>query len=251
MPQWSYEITGLRKQIKNFTKLCALLFGVDSLLVRNLHSWDKHILDNEQCYDDYKIEHKHFIVCVLNKIHQNVQCHLTNCQRGWSFINWNDINFENLQRAIVTETFVVEKPNWVKEKDFNNHKERSYTSGNNLSNEPPTKRNRNDNGPVFNQDKDSRFKINDSSVKFGEVFTAKVRKQFDKVIKNEDGDVICHRYHIKGICNSNCKLRNSHKKLLNQKLSELNEFVRFAFNTHPKLKSSTGSNTSTETNESG
>ena len=79
VPQWSFEITGLTKQIKNFTKLCSLLFGSESLLVRNLHSWDKHILDNEQCNDDYKIEHKHFIVCVLNKIHQNVQRHLTNC----------------------------------------------------------------------------------------------------------------------------------------------------------------------------
>ena len=68
--QWSYEITGLQKQIKKFTKLCALLFGKESLLVRNLHSWDKYILDNEKCYDDYKAEHKYFIVCALNKIHQ-------------------------------------------------------------------------------------------------------------------------------------------------------------------------------------
>ena len=65
VPQWSFEITGLRKQIKNFIKLCALLFGNKSLLVRNLDSWDKHILDNEQYYDDYKAEHKHFIVCIL------------------------------------------------------------------------------------------------------------------------------------------------------------------------------------------
>ena len=251
VPQWSFEITGLRKQIKNFTKLCTLLFGKESLLVRNLHSWDKHILDNEQCYDDYKAEHKHFIVCVLNKIHQNVQRHLTNCQRGWSFINWKDINFEDIQRAIVTETFVVEKPNWVKEKENSNYKEKSHTSGNYSNPEPPTKKNRSENGPVFNVDKDPRFKIPDGSVKFGEIFTAKVRKNFDKVIKNEDGDVVCHRYHIKGICNFNCKLKNSHKKLSHQKMSELNEFVKFAFNSHTKLKSSTGSNTSTNTNESG
>ena len=99
VPQWSQKITGLRKQTKNFTKLCAFLFGKESLLVRNLHSRDKHILDNEQCYNNYKMEYKHFIVCVLNKIHQNVQRHLKNCQRGWSFIYWNDINFEDLQRT--------------------------------------------------------------------------------------------------------------------------------------------------------
>ena len=105
---------------------------------------------------------------------------------------------------------MVEKPNWVKEKENNGNKDRNYSNGFNSNSEPPTKRNKNDNGPVFNQDKDSRFKIPDSAIKFGEVFTAKIRKQFDKVIKNEDGDVVCHRFHIKGICNSNCKLRNSH-----------------------------------------
>ena len=47
VPQWSYDTTGLRKQIKNFAKLCELLFGRDSLLVRNLRSWNKHILENE------------------------------------------------------------------------------------------------------------------------------------------------------------------------------------------------------------
>ena len=212
VPQWSFEITGLRKQIKNFTKLCELLFGIESLLVRNLQSWDKHILDNEQCYDDYKSEHKHFIVCVLNKIHQNVQRHLTNCQRGWSFINWQDINFENIQRSIVTETFIVEKPNWVRDRENHNHtRDQSYGSGNTYNSEPPSKRNKSDNGPVFNSEKDMRFKIPDNSLKFGEVFTAKVRKQFDKIIR----------------------------KLSNQKMNKLNEFVKFAFNSHPKLKSPT------------
>ena len=114
-PQWSYKITGLRKQIKNFAKLCSLLFGENSVLVRNLQCWDNHILENEQCYDDYRQEQKYFIVCILNKIHQNVQRHLMNCQRGWSFIDWQDINFEKIQRDIVTESFVLEKPSWVQE----------------------------------------------------------------------------------------------------------------------------------------
>ena len=176
---------------------------------------------------------------------------MTNCQRGWSFINWKDINFEDLQHSIVTETFVVEKPNWVKEKESGNFRDRNYSFGNNSNFEPPTKKNRNENGSVFNVDKDPRFKIPDGSVKFGMIFTAKVRENYDKVIKNEDGDVICHCYHIKGICNSNCKLKKSHKKLSHQKMSELNEFVKFAFNSHTKLKSSTGYNAFTNTNESG
>ena len=252
VPQWSYEVTGLRKQIKNFTKLCSLLFGDNSILVRRLASWDKHILENEQCYDDYRAEHKHFIVCVLNKIHQNVQRHLINCQRGWSFIDWQDLHFESLQRDIVTESFVVEKPSWVKEnRDSNSSfKDRNFSSSNRFSfhENNSSKKQKLDNDPVFNQDKEPRFKIKDDSVKFGEIFTAKIRKQFDKTIKNEEGDIICHKFHIKGICNSNCKLRNSHKKLSQTKTNELAEFVKFAFNAHPKL---TNSNTGNETNNSG
>ena len=251
VPQWSYEITGLRKQIKNFAFLCGLLFGEDSILTRNLKSWNKHILENEQCYDDYRMEHKHFIVCVLNRIHQNIQRHLINCQRGWNFINWQDVNFEEMQRAIVTESFVVEKPSWVKEASMDNSlkSRNNFSGGNRGSSEPPSKKQRFDNSPVFNQDKEPRFKIPDESLKFGEVFTAKVRKQFNKLIKNEEEDIICHKYHIKGICNSNCKLKNSHKKLSNSKVNELAEFVKFAFNAHPKLNKSSNSNG--DNNESG
>ena len=136
---------------------------------------------------------------------------MTNCQRGWSFINWKDINFEDLQHSIVTKTFVVEKHNWVKEKESSNFRDRNYSFGNNSNFEPLTKKNRNENRRVFNSDKDPRFRILDGSVKFVEILTAKVWKIYYKVIKNEDGDVIFHRYHIKGICNSNCKLKNSHK----------------------------------------
>ena len=252
VPQWSYEITGLRKQIQNFAILCGLLFGANSILTRNLKSWNKHILENEQCYDDYKSEHSHFIVCVLNKIHQNVQRHLINCQRGWNFIDWQDINFADMQRAIVTESFVVEKPSWVKEINENNSKFKSNGNfGNKWSSEPAAKKQRSDNNsPVFNSDKEPRFKIPNESVKFGEVFTAKVRKQFDRIIKNEEGDIICHKFHIKGICNSNCKLKNSHKKLSSEKSKELADFVKFAFNAHPKLNN-TGGNTSINSNESG
>ncbi len=37
------------------------------------------------------IAHKHCIVCVLNKIHQNIQRHLVDCQHGWSFIDHGKI----------------------------------------------------------------------------------------------------------------------------------------------------------------
>ena len=99
----------------------------------------------------------------------------------------------------------------MKEKESSNFRDKNYLFGNSSNYEPPTKKNQNENGPVFNTDKDPRIRIPDGSVKFGEIFIAKVRKNYDRVIKNKDGDVICHRYYIKGICDSNCKLKNSHK----------------------------------------
>ncbi len=37
-PQWTCEVTGLRKQIKNFAKLCSIVFGDNSVLARSLCS---------------------------------------------------------------------------------------------------------------------------------------------------------------------------------------------------------------------
>ena len=89
-----------------------------------------------------------------------------------------------MQRDIITELFVVENPTWVKENTSENSlKSRNNSSGNKWSSEPPSKKQRYDNGPVFNQNKEPRFKIPDDTIKFGEVYTPKTRKQFDRVIK--------------------------------------------------------------------
>ena len=65
-------------------------------------------------------------------------------------------------------------------------------------------------------------------MKYGEVFTADVRKEF--------GKIICHKYHIKGICDTNCKLKPSHVPISKEKIESLIEFAEFAFNKHNKLK---------------
>ena len=90
-PKWTFNISGLRKQIKNFTEVCALIFGKKSLLVRNLGSWDSHILLNEQSYKEYQFLHKYFLCSILNKIHQRVQRFLTKYQEGWEEIGEQSI----------------------------------------------------------------------------------------------------------------------------------------------------------------
>ena len=54
-PKWTFNVTGLKKQIKNFAEVCVLIFGERSLLVKNLRSArDSHILTNEQSYKEYQ-----------------------------------------------------------------------------------------------------------------------------------------------------------------------------------------------------
>ena len=233
-PKWTFNITGLRKQIRNFAEICSLIFGKNSILVRNLSSWDSHILLNEQSYEEYQSSHKYFICSLLNKIHQRTQRFLTKCQEGWDEINWQTIDFTDIQDNIVSEDFHVEKPGWVIEKDNNKfNRNSSSNTGNsyNDSNDNRNKRQKTDKeaSQEINNEKDSRFNIPDRNVKYGEIFTPNVRKEFGKVIKNEDGKVICHRFHIKGICDSNCRFKASHKPISKEETKNLLEFTEFAF----------------------
>jgi len=242
-PKWTFNITGLRKQIRNFTEICALIFGKRSLLVTNLSSWDSHILMNEQSYEEYQISYKYFICSVLNKIHQRVQRFLTKCQEGWEEINWRIIDFEELQDSIVSEDYHVEKPSWVIEKDNKNSKNNNNSGNNNDYYNSNSNDNRNKRQKVeketsqeINHGKDPRFNMPDRETKYGDIFTANVRKEFGKLIKNEDGKVLCHRYHIKGICDSNCRFKLTHKPISKDETNNLLEFVDFAFDKYSKSK---------------
>ena len=197
---------------------------------------------------------------MLNKIHQNVQRFLTRCQEGWDKINWDDINFTKIQDKIVTEDYHVEKPAWVVEKETrNNISNNSNNSAGDNSNNTFNHRNKrfksDSKEPTqeINHEKDSRFNIPDGKLKYGEVFTAKTRKAFGKTIRNDETSIICHRFNIKGICDTNCRMKNSHKKISKDKIGQLLEFAEFTFNRHPKLKclNSKSQNASTESNHEG
>ena len=99
----TFNITGMKKQIKNFTEVCALIFGKNSLLTNNLKLWDSHILMNEKSYEEHQISQKYFTCSVLNKIHQRVQRFLMRYQEGWDEINWRIIDFHDIQDRIVAE----------------------------------------------------------------------------------------------------------------------------------------------------
>ena len=233
-PKWTFNITGLRKQIRNFTEVCALIFGKKSLLVRNLRSWDSRILLNEQSYEEYQLLHKYFICSILKKIHQRVQRFLTKCQEGWDEINWRVIDFGDMQENIVSEDNHVAKPGWVVEKEnksnkSNNNGSNNYDSQNNNENKNKKLKIEREVHQEINYNKDSTFNIPDRNVKYGEIFTPYVWKEFGKVIKNEDGKVICHRFHTKGICNSNFRFKASHKPISKDETKNLLEFVALTF----------------------
>ena len=216
----------MRKQIDNFKALCGLIFGEKSHLCNKIQSWITHINEYENYYEDYLDRHKNFIVSVLNKIHCHVQRHLHNCARGWDKIDWDELDFSTIQRQIVNETYFVDKPTWLerflKTKDKKvNHRNKRFKSGDDKDHtvtEMDT-----------NPNKDTRLKIPEG-MKFGDICTKEARSAFNKTIRNEDNNIICQKYHIKGRCDSNCNMKATHKQLSDQKISELAEFLSFAKN---------------------
>ena len=172
-----------------------------------------------------------------------------NCYEGWDEINWSEIDSKGDHRKVVTEEYHVENPAWViekEQKESNKNKLNIFVENHYLSNQR-TKRQTFDNKEVvqeINYNKDLRFNIPNSCLKYGEIFTADTRKSFGKLIKNEDNKIICHRHHIKRICDSNCRLKDSHKKVSQENKKSLLEFVEFCFNCHFKLKESSSKNRS-------
>ncbi len=120
-----------------------------------------------------------------------------------------------IYKIIVSEDYHVEKPGWVIEKDNKNFKNYSSNSNNNESqnfNSHETRNNKTQKtekevSEGINYEKDPRFNMSDKNTKYGEVFTANVQKEFRKLIRNKDGKVLCYRFHIKGICDSNCRFK--------------------------------------------
>jgi len=51
---------------------------------------------------------------------------------------------------------------------------------------------------------------------------------FGKVIKNNIGCIICHRYHLQVICDSGCRFTESHIPLLEEEVTQLAEYKKFA-----------------------
>ncbi len=97
-----------------------------------------------------------------------------------------------------------------------------------------------------NFEKNPRFSFPYSKVKYGDIFTADIGKKFGKIIRNKVDSIIFHRFHIKGICDTNCRMKDSHKKISKEKMDELLESTEFSSSRHPKFKrySQKSSNTS-------
>ena len=197
-PKWTFNITGVRKQIRFFSEICALIFGRNSLLVSNLRLWDSHILTNQQSYEEYQSSHKYFICSVLNKIHQKVQRFLMKCQEGWEEINWRIFDSNDIQDGIISENYHVEKPSWVIEKDsYKHNKNRGNTNnGNRIDNKNKQYKTDTDASQEINFDKDPRLNIPDSSVKYGTLQYCTVFVSYNRsTILTIEEYVQCHTVH--------------------------------------------------------
>ena len=78
-----------------------------------------------------------------------------------------------------------------------------------------------------NDNQDARLKL-PLGKKFGEIYDFQTRRDYYKIIKTSDGQTICHKYHLKGLCNEKYPFKDSHIILKDPDILKLADFKKFA-----------------------
>ena len=78
-----------------------------------------------------------------------------------------------------------------------------------------------------NDNQNNRLKL-PSGKNFGEIYDFQTRRDYDKIIKTSDGQTICHKFHLKGLCNEKCSFKDSHIILKDPDVLKLADFKKLA-----------------------
>ena len=78
-----------------------------------------------------------------------------------------------------------------------------------------------------NDNQDARLKLPPGK-KFGEIYDFQTRREYNKSIKTSDGQTVCHKYHLKGVCNEKYLFKDSRIILKDLDILKLTDFKKFA-----------------------
>ena len=129
---------------------------------------------------------------------------------------------------------MITKPSWLPEET--RKQDKTFQSGAKFQSASSVDKNKKEKSKLnINTEQDPRLKL-PNGVKFGMLYSKENRDGFGKVVKNNLGCIICHRYHLKGICDSGFRFIESHIPLLEEEVTKLAEYKKFAQDNFDKGK---------------
>ena len=199
------EVDKMIHNIHNTAAVSEIMHGTDSILTTGLKSWRFEISSNLIIYEAHAANDKTFIARVLVAIDTRVNCWLNECMSKDLRCNVDDalVDFEDMQRAIKIGSFSFTLPSSIRSHISKDERTRFDDED---KDDEGAKRT-----TVTNPNRVPAWKLREGE-DYKDVFASKHLDRRPKL----DGVTCCPRWHIKGICFSNCNLRSTHVKLTSQ-----------------------------------
>ena len=193
-------------QIKNFSDLCALLFGPTSMIASTMKDLVYHIGTYERSYERGLALKWYFGACFLDRVHVRTQTFLRSCAFGDPHqVNGLALNCNQLLTSIQMNEFTPSLPPWVdisEDKKPNNNKRNKQdpsstpsTGGNPYSNRQH----------LQNWEHGMRLQPHEN---FNAIFHSRNKEGIDPPYTRA-GRPMCHRFYGTGVCDNSCTLAHT------------------------------------------
>jgi hypothetical protein len=228
------SIDVLAKQIGVFMCICSAILGEYAPVTLELDEWAQHIQQYEQTYRSLQEADHYFATKLACFIDRRIQLYLRDCCRAdkTDDVNAALLSFSGTRDQILSNTFYISSlPGHLKLKLEARPTRRNITPAGNhadSSDEETTRsrKSRSSNSStktkVTNDDFNSKWKVPDQ-----EAMGFFIKRLADARIK-QNNKPICFRFHSTGACESNCRLKATHKPLNDANSRKYNSFFKKA-----------------------
>ena len=210
------SVDSMLHSIHNMAAASHLFFTEQSLLTTGLRSWRKEISRNLIVYESQAVQDPEFIARILTAIDTRVNCWLNECMTQTSRCGVDDelVDFSDMHRQIKTRQFNFSLPPSVRKHVGSTKRNKREDETNE---EQPPKRT-----PVHNQKRIHKWKL-----KEGENYKEKFGNAHVDKRPLLNGVRVCPRWHIKGVCWSECNLKATHCEITDASvIADMDKYCR-------------------------
>ena len=202
-----HQIELMRYNIKNLIGAACFFFGHNSLLPQRLDQISQHVKRNMWIYESLQYSNRYFatqfLFAIDNKVNVWLQdCELVSCRED---VNDSLIDFSDELNKVVMHQFHIHLPKSLKDK-INDPAKSSDKGDNSSSRKRKSSESSSKSSKIENEDTIDDWKISQDEY---DRFFRHNNKQLEKR-PTLNGDPMCHRWHSKGYCFSDCNNKNSH-----------------------------------------